>query len=306
MARLLSTALLLALLVGTAVAFALTQGLKLEKTPVFGTDVDKVFSPACRCVHEEAAIEFKLRKPERLTVWIEHDGDRVRTIVPGKRYPKGKVELVWDGFSDTGRLLPDDTYIPVVHLGASHRTIRLPNPIHLDTRKPTITVPHPLHSVISPDGDGRRDTFRAPYKLSEPANAILLVNGRRVQFTHSKKPEGELSWNGRLDGSAARPGRYLLSAAARDVAGNVSRPTPFAIVQVRFVALGRTRVIAKPGTHFAIRVSTDAPTVRWILGGRSGTARRGTLRLKAPSQPGAYTLYVTANGHAAKASVVVA
>jgi hypothetical protein len=65
-------------------------------------------------------------------------------------------------------------------------------------------------------------------------------------------------------------------------------------------------VLAKPGTRFAIRVSTDAPTVRWVLGGRGGFARRGTLRLAAPRKPGAYTLYVNVNGHAAKAAVVVA
>lgn len=306
MARLLSTALLLALLAGTAAAFALTEGLKLEKTPIFGTDVDPVFAPDCKCGLAEATIAFKLRKAERLTVWIEHDGDRVRTIVPGKRYARGKVELVWDGFSDAGRLLPDGTYDPVVHLGVSHRTIRLPNPIQLDTRPPAIMVKHPLHAVISPDGDGRHDSFTVPYKLSERAHGILLVDDRRVTFTRSQQREGKLTWNGRIDGHAARPGTYLLSVSAQDTAGNVARGMPFATVQVRFVALGRKRVLAKPGTHFAIRVSTDAPTVRWILGGRSGTARRGTLRLKAPARPGAYTLYVIANGHAAKAAVVVA
>jgi hypothetical protein len=304
-ARLLSTALLLALLVGSASAFALTEGLKLEKTPVFGTSVDKVFAPQGRDRDkQQAKISFKLRKPERLTVWIERGGKRVRTIVPGKRYAKGPVALVWDGFSDSGRLLGDGDYRPVVRL--SHQTIRLPNEIHLDARAPSIQVKHPLHAVISPDGDGRKDVFSVPYKVSEPAHGILLVNGRRVIFTRSQLETGRLSWNGKLDGRPARPGNYLLSAQAEDTAGNASKTQPFAIVQVRFVALGRKRVIAKPGTRFAIRVSTDAPTVRWVLGGRSGTAPRGTLRLTAPLHPGAYTLYVSANGHAAKAAVVVA
>ncbi len=132
------------------------------------------------------------------------------------------------------------------------------------------------------------------------------MNGKQVIFKLSQQQEGELSWNGRLNGSPARPGNYLLSAQAEDRAGNASKPLPFAVVQVRYIALGRDQVIAKPGTRFAIRVSTDAPTVRWVLGGRTGTAPRGTLRLTAPKQPGAYTLYVSANGHAAKAAVVVA
>jgi hypothetical protein len=304
--RLLATVLVLALLAATAVAFAVTEGLKLERTPIFGTQVDKEFSPACGCEKQEASIDFKLRKRERLTVWVEHDGDRVATIVPGKTYPVGPVELAFDGFTDSGRLLPDGTYIPVVHLGRSHRTIRLPNPIRLDSTPPVVTVRHPQHAVISPDRDGRKDRFRVEYKLNERAHGILYVDGRRVQFTRGQKEEGELEWNGRFDGRSVRPRNYLLSIAAQDTAENVSKPIPFAVVQVRYVALGRDRVLAKPGTHFAIRVSTDAPTVRWRLGGGTGTAPRGTLKLRAPRRPGVYTLYVTANGHSAKASVVVA
>jgi hypothetical protein len=304
-ARLLSTVLLLALLVGSASAFALTEGLKLEKTPVFGTSVDKVFGPQGRVRDKQQAnIFFKLRKPERLTVWIEKGDERVRTIVPGKRFPKGPVALLWDGFSDSGRLLGDGDYQPVVRL--SHQTIRLPNEIHLDAIPPSIQVKHPLHGLISPDGDKRRDTFSVPYKVSEPAHGILLVNGRRVLYTRSQVETGRLSWNGKLNGRPAAPGNYLLTAQAEDTAGNASKAQPFAIVQVRYLALGRKRVIAKPGTRFAIRVSTDAPTVRWVLGGRTGTAPRGTLHLTAPKTPGAYTLYVSANGHAAKAAVVVA
>ena len=46
MARVLSTAFLVALLAATAGAFALTQGAKLELSPIYGTRVPtKVFSP---------------------------------------------------------------------------------------------------------------------------------------------------------------------------------------------------------------------------------------------------------------------
>ena len=304
--RLLATVLVLALLAATATAFAVTEGLKLERTPIFGTDVAPIFSPACNCEKQTAAIDFKLRKRERLTVWIERDGKRVATIVPGKNYRVGPVRLAFDGFTDSGRLLPDGTYIPVVHLGRSHRTIHLPNPIVLDTTPPEVTVQHPLHAVISPDRDGRKDRFTVPYSLNERAHGILVVGNQRVQYTRTQKEKGELEWNGRLDGHAVRPRNYVLSISAQDTAGNKAKPVPFAVVQVRYVALGRKRVLAKPGTHFAIRVSTDAPTVRWRLAGGTGTAPRGTLRLRAPRNPGVYTLYVTVNGHSAKAAVVVA
>jgi hypothetical protein len=55
-----------------------------------------------------------------------------------------------------------------------------------------------------------------------------------------------------------------------------------------------------------LRVSTDSPFVHWTLHGRSGTQRKGTLRLTAPKSIGVYRLYVTAGTHAAVCVVVVA
>jgi hypothetical protein len=301
LARVLSTAFVVALLCATASAFALTQGAKLERSPIYRTHVGKVFSPG----RGTAPVEFSLRKGDRVTVWVDRDGKRAATISPGRRFRAGRVGLVFDGFTETGRVLPDGVYEPVVHLAQSHKTIRLPNTIRLDSKPPSIAVKHPQHAIISPDGDGRKDVFRTPYKVSEPAHAILYVNHRRVLYTLRKPLSGELHWNGKFGGRAARPGNYLLEASATDVAANSAEPKPFAIVQVRYVALGRKRVIARPGGRFAIRVSTDAPTVRWKLHGRTGVARRGTMHLRAPRSRGVFKLYVIANGHAAKAAVVV-
>jgi hypothetical protein len=302
LARVLSTAFVVVLLCATAGAFALTQGAKLELSPIFRTNVGKVFSPG----EGGAPVEFSLRKGDRMTVWVERNGKRVATISPGRHVPAGRVRLMFEGFTETGRVLPDGVYSPVVHLAQQHKTIRLPNRIRLDSKPPVITVKHPQHAIISPDGDRRKDVFRARYTLNEPAHAILYVNHRRVLYTLRKPLSGELHWNGKFGARAARPGNYLLEASATDEAKNRAKPTPFAIVQVRYVALGRKRVIARPGGRFAIRVSTDAPTVRWTLHGRTGLARRGTLRLRAPRSKGVFKLYVSANGHAAKATVVVA
>jgi hypothetical protein len=54
-----------------------------------------------------------------------------------------------------------------------------------------------------------------------------------------------------------------------------------------------------------VLVLTDAPTFDWLFNGARGTARHGTLHLRAPAAPGVYRLYVSAAGHAAKALVVV-
>lgn len=313
MARVLSTALVLAVLAATAAAFALTESAKLTRSPIYATHVfPKRFSPACadpcRIGSLTATIDFKLRTRERVTVWLERDGRRVATVAQGRVLPAGKrLTFVIDGLTDRGLLLPDGSYKPFVKLERSHRTIGLPNTIVLDTKPPVITVKHPLHAIVSPDGDGRHDVFRVPYRLDEAAHAILLVDRKRVLTTYREPLRGTLTWNGKIGKPphAAPAGLYALYVAAVDVAGNISKPFPFAIVQVRYVTLARSIVNVAPGARFAIRVSTDAPTVRWRLNGGTGVEPRGTLKIRAPRKPGTYTLYVLAAGHAARAKVVV-
>jgi hypothetical protein len=150
-----------------------------------------------------------------------------------------------------------------------------------------------------------------PYRVNERAHAILFVRNTRVEFTLSQKQAGEVHWTGKLGlpprpPRPVRPGRYVLSIAAQDEAGNQSKPFPFAIAQVRYITLARDRVVVGPGGKFALRVSTDTPFVRWTLHGRSGTQRSGTLRFTAPKSVGVYRLYVTAGSHAALCTVVVA
>jgi hypothetical protein len=312
-ARVLSTAVVLALLAGTAAAFAITEGAKLTKSPIASTEVTPLFSPEALDADKKVAyVQFRLRTRERLTVWMQDShGLRVATLLPPRSARAGtKFKLLWDGFSGGGVIDPDGEYKPVVKLERSHRTIVLPSVIKLDTVPPKVTVRHPEYPIISPDGDGHSDDFRFQYKLSEPAHVILAVRGRRVLFTLGQKTTGQVVWDGKVRNSQgrlvrARPGRYLLTISAQDRAGNVSKGFPFAIAQVRFIVLARTRVVVRPGGRFALRVSTDAPQVNWRLHGRSGTERSGTLHFKAPKSPGVYKLYVTAAGHSAVCSVVV-
>jgi hypothetical protein len=315
----------LALLAATAVAFAITEGAKLQRSPIYGTDVTKVFSPSATIVRvasptgprtygtKYATIKFKLRSAQNVDVWIQdEDGNVVRTLLFQRRFPRAHtVKASWDGFADDGTVARAGTYRPVVELGGSHLKITLPNPIVLDATPPAITVRKIPHEVISPDGDRHADTFSIPYRLSEPAHAILRVlpagsaHAQQVEFTLFQRRTGTLVWNGKFKGAPATPGNYVLYAAAQDTAGNLAKGTPFAVVQVRYLSLGRSRVVVKPGARFALRVSTDAPVVHWTLHGRSGTARRGTLHLRAPKSIGVFHLYVTAAGHAAQTTVVV-
>lgn len=310
----LSIATVLGLLLASALAFAITERAKTALSPIASTQVTKKsFSPkAAFPSYRFVEIKFRLRTRERLSIWIEDaHGTNVRTLLSSRSERRGAhIDVQWDGFADDGIIEPDGVYRPVVKLENSHRTIVLPNPFRVDTVAPTIVVPKPLHPVLSPDGDGHGDLFRVHYRIDEPAHGLLFVRVVRVQtqveFTRTQKLTGELQWNGKIKGQALHPGAYLLSAAAQDVAGNRSKPFPFGVATIRFVSLGRKRVVVRPGARFAIRVSADAPRVQWMLRGRSGTAKPGTAHFRAPKARGLSFLYVFVGSHAARCAVVVA
>jgi hypothetical protein len=302
--RLLSTLLVVALLGGTAAAFAVTQGLKIEPSPILAPRIAKVFSPVCDCQTRVAGIQFKLRKPDRVRLEIvSDDGQVVRTLVSGRRLRSGKVSYTWNGRDDQGRFVPQGVYKPRVHLADQHRTIDLPNEMRVDTAAPKVRITSVTPSPFSPDGDGRADAVTVRYSLSERAHAILLVDGGRTVFTRRQLPNGSVQWNGRLNGRV-RIGTYTLRLAAQDPAGNVSAPTPGVKVRVRYIELARSVIRAKAGTRFGVRVSADGP-VRWRLGARSGTAKPGLLVLRAPAKAGRVPLVADVADHRAYATVIV-
>jgi hypothetical protein len=306
-ARIASTVLVVALLAATGAAFALTQGLKTELSPIYGTDVAPVFSPLCGpgCETRAASISFKLRRSDRLDVAIVDGGEVIRTIERGRHYARGPVEIAWDGRDDAGKLAPEGEYRPRVRLHDDHRVITLPNPIRIDVTPPRLGPISHSRLVFSPDGDRRADRVTFRYRLSEPGRAMLLVDGKQRWLTRFPRTQDLLVWNGKVGGHALRPGTYTARISAFDPAGNVGeRSRPFPIV-LRYVTLGRDRITVTAGSRFALRVSADAKTVRWRLGSRSGVGRPGTLRIRAPLQKGQFTLAVSANGRTSRASVFV-
>jgi len=303
--RLLSTLLVVALLGGTAAAFAVTQGLKIEPSPILAPRIDKVFSPVCDCDSRVATIQFRLRKPDRVRLQIvDGDGAVVRTLVPGRRLRRGTVTYTWNGRDDHGRFVEQGVYEPRVHLTDQHRTIDLPNEMRVDTTAPRISLLSVAPRELSPDGDRRGDRVVVHYRTSEPAHGVLFVDGARAVFTRRQLERSSLDWNGRIGGHVLAPGVHRLQLAAQDRAGNLSPPgRPFDVV-LRYVSLARDRIVAKAGTRFGVRVSADA-RVHWQLGARSGGAAPGFMILRAPGKRGRYTLSVSVGAHTARAAVVV-
>ena len=305
MPRGLSTTLLLLLLVATTVAFAITEGLKLEPSPIRSVYVDKVFSPTCDCDSNAATVRFRLRQADRMTLSIVDGNEhQVRTLVGSAQTKSGIVTASWDGRDNAGAIVPDGEYRPRVHLQRAHRTIVLPNPIRVDTHAPTITLVRLRPRAFSPDGDGRNDKVAVVYRVNEPAHALLFVNGHLRVRGRFPQPQGKLDWFGRLNHRALPAGPYRITLAARDIAGNISQPTRSEVVHVRYVGLAPV-IRAVAGARFRTRITADAKRVHWRFAGGTGTASPGMLVLRAPQQPGEYRLFVTEAGHGVRAVVVV-
>jgi len=293
--RVAPTILVAALLVATATAFAVTEHLKLEDSPVINTTFAARFSP--KLVEER--IGFRLRREEEISLDIaDASGKVVKHAVGAGVFGQAYHEFAWDGRDDSGRIVPDGTYHVQLTLKDENRTIEFPRTITVDSTPPTIDVAL-KHQAFSPDGDGRADHFDFIYRFGEPAWGILYVDGRRVGRTYRKKPTGRYPWYGK----DKKPGEYRLALGAQDLAGNQTSTREF-LVRLRFVELLKRKFTPK-GPTLRVRVSTDAKTVTWKLGGRSGTGRPPLLRIPVPAQPGRYTLTVRANGHRTKGTVVV-
>jgi hypothetical protein len=305
-ARLPQTLIVLALLAATAAAFAVTERLKLERSPITGTRVDRVFSPVCECARDVAVISFVLRRAGSVTVeLLDSDGTRVRTLVRERDEERGRVAYTWDGRDDAERIVEDGVYRPRVLLEEHGRTIVLPNPIRVDTKAPRIRLLRVFPRVLSPDGDGRRDRLVARYEIDEAARAMMLVDGRRRVLSKFRETSGQLVWFGRVNGRPVQPGTYEIRLRAFDRAGNRDSSRRAVPVLVRFVELARDRIEVVAGRRFSVRVSTDAPTYRWIFAGERGTGRRRNLVLRAPETPGEYRVIVAVRGRADSADVVV-
>jgi hypothetical protein len=302
------TLLVLALLLATALAFVVSERVKLEKSPILGPEVDPVFSPVCECPDRVATISFRLSRADRLGVGIVDARDQlVRTLVTRKSFlPLHRLEFDWDGRDDEGRIVPEGVYRPRVRFADRDRTIILPNPIRVDETPPSILVESVRPRIFSPDGDGRAEGIAVRYVVNEPARALLLVDDlRRVRGKLRVRPKGQVQWYGRSGGRSFPAGTYSLALVAEDEAGNISAPVSAGTVRVRYIELGRRIVRSRARSRFSIRVDTDARAYVWRFAGRRGLASGPRLVLRARRR-GRFALVVEERGHRARAVVVVA
>ena len=304
MQRVLTSVTLLGLLVATAAAFAITEHLKLEKSPISVGQISRVLSPICDCPTNKAIVRLKLRKTGRVTVVIaDADHRKVATIASNRLVGAHSPQhFAWDGHTDAGGRAPDGVYYPWIVL--PQHTYQLANKIVLDTKLPQVHSAASLKPVLRA-GPGRTVAIR--YAFGEPAHALVYLDGRRIIVGHQTRLQSKIKWNGRLDHRPVPAGTYVLSIGARDLAGN---ETPAGqrksvTVVVRYVELTPRLITVGSGGRIKVHVETAARRYRWRLGQRHGERRRRVLRLRAPSTPGTYRLVVGEPGQTATAVVRV-
>ena len=306
MQRLLTTVTLVGLLVATAAAFAITERLKLTKSAVYGTVIDTRISPTCGCVHRRATIFFKLRRSDDITVTVLNARGQDVVLLAAQHYPRGPVTLTWNGRDAGNRRVHDGTYRVRIHLTGQHQTIEFPNRIQLDTKPPQIVSLEKSRDVFSPDQDHQADYVRISYTLSKAAHLAAYLGDTRVLYSRASV-KGSVQWFGNGPNGPLEPGTYTLTVGAVDLSGN---STPVAErarvrVEIRYIRLANTKIVARAGLPFEIGVSTDAKRYSWSLGRRNGTASSPVLRLQAPTTRGRYTLTVSERGHVGRAAVFV-
>jgi len=212
--RLAVTVLVLALLAATTTAFALTEVLKLERTPIVPPGFKVAFSPECECSKQTARFRIRLRSDETVDATIvDSDGHAVRTLLRDSRRPAGTLRLRWDGRSDAGAVVSDGTYKLLLDFVGSDRSILLPNPIRVDSRPPRAEL-----LTFSPRAISGEEAVEVIADSDEAARLLLLEDGKRVARGRlGEAGEIDLHWR---SAAALGPGPHLLSVVVRDRAGN--------------------------------------------------------------------------------------
>jgi hypothetical protein len=114
---------------------------------------------------------------------------------------------------------------------------------------------------------------------------------------------GKLDWGGHA-ARALKPGLHRIRLRALDFATNLGPPSRALDVVVRYIDLRPQAVRVRSGRRFGFRVVTDAKRYSVHLGSLHARRSGRLLILRAP-KPGRYVLRVNANGHVARAVVVV-
>jgi len=231
--------LVLALLVASAAAFAVAEGLKLERSPVAAPEITRVVGPLCACEKAEGTLSVRFRQPAVVTALVvDSDGDPVRVLAERERRKRGRATYVWDGRDDAGEVVPDGRYRLRLELVDRDRTITIPTSVRVDSTPPRVRLVEVRPTTIVPNLAGAGHQVHFAYVSSERGYARVEVAGELVvRGRIYPAGPGRVRWRGRIDGGPADPGVYRPRLVAVDQAGNRSEPTR--AVRIRILAVER-------------------------------------------------------------------
>lgn len=256
-----------------------------------------IFDDAGNLVRSIANKESRPETQSWTGIW-----DRLRYVKKGVDVPS---ELVWNGLSDQGGVVPDGRYTFYVEAwddnGNAARSDTFT--VIVDNTFPVVSVTRPATAdalIFSPDGDGNKDTLtisqsgsledRWVAEFLDVAGAIM----RRFEFSTAEPKT--LVWDGmNNDGVVVADGVYSYRISATDRAGNRTvatlenilintqqPPVSISIDQSAFSPNGdgvkdelsiSASVPVRSGiSSWTLSVLDDSNAVRWSLSGRDGSS----------------------------------
>jgi hypothetical protein len=211
-----------------------------------------------------------------------------RYVRPGaKRY----VFYSWDGRTSDGRVAPDGTYYFRVVLRSEGVPIPINQPIQVITRPP-----RPLVSSVRVTGSSPRAPATTPIISGSAPDQTVTIHftpgdyrDTRIRILRTDLPGpprqvfafgangrlGVAAWNGRINGTPAPAGTYLVGLRVTDPACNVgsfpiiSNPppgsTPHAGVTVRYLAAEPPLAPTTAGSKATVFVDSRLEPYAWTL-----------------------------------------
>jgi N,N-dimethylformamidase beta subunit-like, C-terminal/FlgD Ig-like domain len=315
----LARAVFIILVGATIAAFFAAQRLKGEPAVAQVESLGAVFSPNGDGVKDVNLFRVELRERSNVSVdVVDAAGDAVRRLADGAEVgPQAPLRLRWDGRTDDGQLVEDGRYRVRVILRQEGRSVTVPRTTLVDTNAPRPRVKRILPASIVAPGTtpfnievgsvSRRLAKRARVYRIEGGESHVVAELPPVTDTRT------LVWDGKIDGSPAPVGSYLVQVIARDRAGNdgiTPRQVPPERGESRGVPAFTIRALAavppaKPvtaGRKVNVFVDARGRPYRWRLKRigtskpvRQGTAKAARLTFTAPSgDSGVYLLELSA------------
>ncbi len=213
---------------------------------------------------EQTAISFRVSRQATLGVRVVNatSGTLVRTLLASGARPAGAFSLVWKGGDGTGAFVPDGRYRIEVSAEAGVEQVERSATVVVDKTLGGVSA---APAVLSPNGDGARDSLRIGFELTRQAAV-------RVQIRRKGKVVRTV-----LSGTLAA-GAYAATWDGKRADGSPVGQGPASALVLATTSLGE-RVLSRP-----VRLDTVRPVVRILSLRRDGPLVRLRFSLSEAGQ----------------------